>query len=162
MFYSRIQFEGCGSGGIQGGQLGGHIEAKIGTKRANFARFWSILEEAAPPRSPSGSATVDNLWVMSSFCYCEFILRFASCFCELWVHFEFYLFISQIQSEWINKICEVSQLQWPSHHDCWWLKFVYNLEQEKYNSDILLWFAAMKNNTPWFIAGKDIKCQCSL
>ncbi len=36
----------------------GGVEAKIGRKGANFARFWPILEGAALPRPLSGSATV--------------------------------------------------------------------------------------------------------
>ena len=40
-------------GRVQGGHLGGQwTEAKIGRKGANFARFWTILEWAAPPRPP--------------------------------------------------------------------------------------------------------------
>ncbi len=35
-------------GQIQGGQLEG-IEAKIGRKGANFARFWPILKEGGAP-----------------------------------------------------------------------------------------------------------------
>ena len=47
------------SGADPGWSVTGSIEAKIGTKGANFARFWSILEGAVPPRPPSGSTTVD-------------------------------------------------------------------------------------------------------
>ncbi len=35
----------------------GGVEAKICRKGADFARFWPILERAAPPRPPSGCAT---------------------------------------------------------------------------------------------------------
>ncbi len=51
----------CGVARLRGADPGwsvrGGVEAKIGTKEANFARFWSILEGAALPRPPSGSAT---------------------------------------------------------------------------------------------------------
>ncbi len=40
-----------------GWSVGGGVEAKIGRKGADFARCWPILEGAAPPHPPSGSAT---------------------------------------------------------------------------------------------------------
>ncbi len=46
----------------------GGIEAKIGRKGANFARFWPILEGVVPPHPPSGSAT-DNV-----HCHCQKLL----------------------------------------------------------------------------------------
>ncbi len=53
-------------GRIQGGQLGGDIKSTIGTKGANFARFWSILEEVAPPCPlldlPLNTCNNTNIW----------------------------------------------------------------------------------------------------
>ncbi len=47
-----------GAGADPGWSVTGGVEAKIGRKGANFARFWPILEGAAPPRPPTGSTTV--------------------------------------------------------------------------------------------------------
>ena len=43
-------------GADPGWSVTGGVEAKIGTKGANFARFWSILEGAVPPLSGSATA----------------------------------------------------------------------------------------------------------
>ncbi len=45
------------SGADSGWSVRGGVEAKIGRKRANFARFRPILEGAVPPTPPSGSTT---------------------------------------------------------------------------------------------------------
>ena len=50
-------FQAIESGADPGWSVRGDLEAKIGIKGANFARFWPILEGAVPPRPPSGSAT---------------------------------------------------------------------------------------------------------
>ncbi len=75
---SEIQSCCVTTGADPGWSVRGGVEVKIATKGANFARFWSILEGAAPPCPPFWFRHWTS-YILPSILYCLFFLQKPKC-----------------------------------------------------------------------------------